>query len=146
MYFHGVPLHRIAQRRSGTIPLPHHLWLREGSCPDLRSVTEQEIYLPDSSLIGDKAFLDSIFQATLQEQQTTLYARRKKAEGKELSRTEKYYTRLVSQPRQAVESFFKWLIDKPDIHRASKVGSTEALMVHCFGKLTFALYLLVFNS
>lgn len=146
MYFHGVRLHTIAQRRSGSLPLPAHIWLREGSCHDLTSVKEQEIPLPNSSLIGDKAFLDPTFQQLLKEQQTTLYAPKKKPKGKELSETEKYYNRLVSRLRQPIESFFNWLIDKTDIQRAGTVRSTEGLMIHCFGKLTFAFFLLVFNS
>jgi hypothetical protein len=145
-YFHGVRLHTIAQRRTGTIPLPKQIWMREGSCHDLPSVKEQDVYLPNSSLIGDKAFPDSIFEAMLKEQQTTLYTPIKKPKGKELSEEEKYYNRLVSKIRQPIESFFNWLIDKTDIQRASKVRSTEGLFIHCFGKLTFAFYLLVFNS
>lgn len=64
---------------------------------------------------------------------------------KELSAPEKYYNRLVSRLRQPIESFCNWLIDKTDIQRAGTVRSTEGLMIHCFGKLTFAFYLLVFN-
>lgn len=145
IYFHGVRLHTIAQRRTGTIPLPKNIWLREGSCHDLPSVREQDVYLPNTSLIGDKAFLDPVFEAMLKEQQTTLYTPIKKPKGEELTETQKYYNRLVSRIRQPIESFFNWLIDKTDIQRASKVRSTDALMVHCFGKLTFAFYLLVFN-
>ena len=113
---------------------------------DLTSVREQEIHLPNTSLIGDKAFLDPLFKAMLKEQQTTLYAPKKKPQGTELSATEKYYNRLVSRLRQPIESFFNWLIDKTEIQRAGTVRSTEGLMIHCFGKLTFAFYLLVFNS
>ncbi|MDT5121272.1 MAG: hypothetical protein QOC96_754 [Acidobacteriota bacterium] len=145
MYFHGVRLHTIAQRRSGTIPLPQQIWLREGSVHDLESIREQEIHLPNSSLIGDKAFPDPTLQRMLNEQQTTLYTPRKKPKGKELSRSEKYYNRLVSKLRQPIESFFKWLIDKTEIQRAGTVRSTEGLLVHCWGKLTVAAYLLVFN-
>lgn len=145
-YFHGVRLHTIAQRRNGTLPLPQQIWLREGSCHDLQSVREQAIYLPHSSLIGDKAFPDPTFQAMLEQQLTTLYAPVKKPRGKELSDTQKYYNRLVSRLRQPIESFFNWLIDKTDIQRASKVRSTDSLMIHCFGKLSFAFLLLVFNS
>jgi hypothetical protein len=145
IYFHGVRLHTIAQRRSGKIPLPNQIWLREGSCHDLRSVREQLISLPNSSLIGDKAFLDPLLQAMLLEQQTKLYAPVKKPKGKELSATEKYYNRLVSRLRQPIESFFNWLIDKTDIQRAGTVRCTEGLMLHCWGKLTFAFFLLVFN-
>ncbi len=145
IYFHGVRLHTIAQRRTGQLPLPAQIWLREGSCHDLQSVRQQHISLPNSSLIGDKAFPDPLFQAMLKEQHTTLYAPRKKPKGQELSATEKYYNRLVSRLRQPIESFFNWLIDKTDIQRAGAVRSTEGLMIHCFGKLTVALFLLVFN-
>jgi hypothetical protein len=146
MYFHGVRLHTIAMRRNGRLPLPQQIWLREGSCHDLRSVREQEVYLPQSSLIGDRAYLDPALNARLEAQQTTLYAPRKKPKGKELSASEKHYNRLVSRLRQPIESFFNWLIDKTDIQRAGRVRSTEGLMIHCFGKLTFAFYLLAFNS
>lgn len=145
IYFHGVRLHTIARRRSATLPLPDQIWLREGSVHDLRSAREQELYLPHSSLIGDRAFPDPTFQAHLKEQQTTLYAPRKKTKGKELSKIEKYYNRLVSKFRQPIESFFNWLIDKTAIQRAGTVRSTEGLMIHCWGKLTFAMFLLVFN-
>ncbi len=144
-YFHGVRLHAVAQRRGGRLPLPAHIWLREGSVHDLESIRQQDINLPHSSLIGDKAYLDPTFQARLEAQQTTLYAPKKKPKGKELSATEKYYNRLVSRLRQPIESFFNWLIDKTDIQRAGTVRSTQGLMVHCFGKLTVAFYLLVFN-
>ncbi len=144
-YFHGVRLHTVAQKRSGSLPLPAQIWLREGSCHDLESIRHQDIHLPNSSLIGDRAFLDPTFQQLLKAQQTTLYAPRKKPKGKELSETEKYYNRLVSRLRQPIESFFNWLIDKTSIQRAGRVRSTEGLMVHCFGKLTVAFYLLVFN-
>lgn len=145
VYFHGVRLHTIAQRRNQTLPLPLHMWLREGSVHDLRSVREAVPCLPNTSLIGDKAFLDPHFEAALKEHQTTLYTPRKKPRGEDLSDTEKYYNRLVSRLRQPIESFFKWLIDTTDIQRASTVRSTEGLMIHCFGKLTFAFYLLAFN-
>ncbi len=145
-YFHGVRLHAIAQQRRGQIPLPAQIWLREGSCHDLRSVRDQDIYLPNSSLIGDRAFPDPTFRATLEAQQSTLYAPRKKPKGKELSETEKYYNRLVSRLRQPNESFYNWLITKTDIQRAGRVRATDGLMVHCFGKLTVAMFLLVFNS
>lgn len=62
--------------------------------------------MPNSSLIGDKAYPDPTFQAWLEVQQTTLYAPKKKPKGKELSAPEKYYNRMVSRLRQPIESFF----------------------------------------
>lgn len=101
--------------------------------------------MPNGSLIGDKAFPDPLFEEMLRRQQTRLYAPKKKPTGKELSQGEKYYNRLVSRLRQPIEGFFNWLIDHTDIQRAGTVRSSEGLLVHCFGKLTFAFYLLVFN-
>jgi hypothetical protein len=57
---------------------------------------------------------------------------------------EKGFNKTVSSFRQPIESLFKWLIDKTDIQRASQVRSTEGLIIHCLGKLTFALLLLNF--
>ena len=81
----------------------------------------------------------------LEQPETKLYAARQKPTGTELSDIEKYYNRLVSRLRQPIESFCNWLIDKTDMQRAGTVRSTEGLLVHCWGKLTFAFYLLVFN-
>jgi hypothetical protein len=50
-----VRLHAVAQRRRERLPLPAQIWLREASVHDLESIRHQDIYLPDSSLIGDKA-------------------------------------------------------------------------------------------
>jgi hypothetical protein len=80
------------------------------------------------------------------EQKTTLYVPKKKPKGGELNMTEKAFNRLISKVRQPIESFFKWLNDKTQIQRAGTVRSTDGLMLHCFGKLTFALLLLVFYS
>ncbi len=44
--------------------------------------------------------------------------------------------------KKAIE--IKSEIDKTDIQRASQVRSTEGLIIHCLGKLTFALLLLNF--
>ena len=145
LYFHGLRLHTIAQRRSGQLPCPQLIWLREGSCSDLRSVKEQAPALPTTTLLGDKAYADAEFQAQLAAQGTSLRTPRKKPKGKELSDTEKYYNRCVSRLRQPLESLFNWFNEKTGIQNASVVRSADALMVHCFGKLAFAYFLLVFN-
>ena len=44
----------------------------------------------------------------------------------------------VSLVRQPIEAIFNWLIEKTDIHRASKVRSTKGLMIHAFGRLATA--------
>ena len=144
LHFHGVRLHFIAARRNGRLPLPKTVWLREASVHDLTSVKEQRICLPNSTLFGDKAFCDRALKVHLGEQNTELLVPKKKPKGKELNCFEKERNRLISKIRQPIESFFNWLIAKTQIQRASLVRSTDGLLVHCFGKLTFALLLLVF--
>ena len=144
LHFHGVRLHFIARRRSGSLPKPLRIWLREASVHDLTSLKEQQIFLPNSTLFGDKAFCDKALDTQFREQNTRLLVPKKKPKGKELSCFEKEQNRLISKIRQPIESFFNWLIEKTQIQRASLVRSTNGLLVHCFGKLTFALLLLVF--
>jgi Transposase DDE domain len=146
LHFHGVRLHFIASRRNGRLPLPKHIWLREASVHDLTSVKQRQICLPNSTLIGDKAFCDTALKLEFKQQNTLLLTPKKKAKGKELNCFEKQYNQLINRLRQPIESFFNWLIDKTQIQRASLVRSTDGLLIHCFGKLTFALLLLVFYS
>ena len=54
----------------------------------------------------------------------------------------------VSRVRQPIESLFSWIDEKTGIQTASKVRSTQGLLVHVYGKLAAALLLLtpIFNS
>jgi len=100
--------------------------------------------LSDTTLFGDLAYPTKHIVAWLKEQNTQLITPQKKPKGKELSEFEKYHNRLVSKFRQPIESLFNWIIEKTNIQKASKVRSTDALMIHCWGKLAFAFLLLVF--
>ena len=60
-------------------------------------------------------------------------------------RRRKAFNRMVNRLRQPIESFFNWLNEKTQIQNASKVRSTESLLVQCWGKLAFAMFSLVFN-
>lgn len=145
LFFHGVKLHAIARRRHGQVPLPQQLWLREASCNDLRSVKEQELELPTTTLFGDKAYADTAFAAELAAQGTVLKTPQKKLKGQELSEWEKYYNRCVNRLRQPVESLLGWLQKKTRIHQAGTVRSDDALKIHCWGKLTVAYLILLLN-
>lgn len=143
LHFHGVRLHFIASRRVGQLPLPKTIWFREASVHDLTSVKEQQICLPNSTFFGDKAFCDRGLEVQLRQQNTKLLVLKKKPKGKELNSFEKEQNRLISKIRQLIEALFNWLIAKTQIQKGSLVRSTNGLLVHCFGKLTLALLLLV---
>jgi hypothetical protein len=143
--FDGLRLHCLAQRRSGCLPLPTQIWLCAASHHDSKAFIEQQPALPTTELFGDLAYPTPAIINHLKEQQTRLIAPRKKPKGGELTADENYYNRLVRSIRQPIESLFNWIQEKTQIQRASKVRSTDALMIHCWGKLAVAFFLLVFN-
>lgn len=143
--FHGVRLHLLANRRSGRLPVPARIWLKEGNIHDLTALKEVCDELPSGiNLFADKAYADKAFKAELETKPICLLTPIKKPKKQNLSVQQKYFNKTVSSLRQPIESFFKWLIDKTDIQRASQVRSTDGLLIHCLGKLTFALFLLNF--
>jgi hypothetical protein len=143
--FHGVRLHLFANRQSGCLPLPAKLWLKEGNVHDLTSLREIQDQLPSGiNLFADKAYADTSFKLELESRKIKLWTPVKKPKKESLAAEKKVFNKTVSSFRQPIESFFKWLIDKTDIQRASRVRSIEGLLIHCLGKLTFALFLLNF--
>jgi hypothetical protein len=143
--FHGVRLHWIAQRRAGRLPLPSQVWLCGASHHDSKAFIQQQPELPTTELFGDLAYPTPEIVAHVKAQQARLVAPQKKPKGKELTDDQKYYNRLVRRIRQPMESLFNWVQEKTGIQRASKVRSTDALLIHCWGKLAVAFFLLVFN-
>jgi len=144
-YFHGVRLHVIAERRFERLPSPTQIWLCEASVHDLTAAKEQHLELPNTTLIADLAYPEPDFRQILNGQNTNLYTACKKPKGADLTKLEKYHNRLVSKFRQPIESLFNWIHEKTQIQKASKVRSADGLLLHCWGKLAVAFYLLVFN-
>jgi hypothetical protein len=143
--FHGVRLHLLANKQTGALPIPARIWLREGNVHDLTALREITNELPtEINLFADKAYADETFKAELRNRKIQLFTPLKKPKKETLSKAQIRCNKTVSSFRQPIESFFKWLIDKTDIQRASQVRSTEGLIIHCLGKLTFALWLLNF--
>lgn len=111
----------------------------------MRSLKEQAPGLPTTTLFADSAYADSGLREQLAAQGTSLRTPKKKPKGKELTQAEKHYNRCVSRLRQPIEGLFNWFNDKTGLQEAGTVRSDDALKVHCFGKLTVAYMLLVFN-
>jgi hypothetical protein len=144
-YFHGVRLHTIAERRFAQLPSPSQIWVCEASHHDSTAAREQFLELPGTTLIADLAYPEAEFQAALKKQRTRLLTGFKKPKGEALTKFEKYHNRLVSKFRQPIESLFNWIDEKTHLQTASKIRSPQGLMLHCWGKLAVAFYLLVFN-
>ena len=145
MYFHGVRLHVIGQKCFQKLPIPEQMFICHASFYDPTAFKEQEIILENTDLFADKAYTQIELAEKLKKQNTRVISPKKKPKGKELTKREKYFNRLISKFRQPIEGFFNWLIEKTKIQIASKVRSFDGLMIHCFGKLAVAIFSLVFN-
>ena len=102
--------------------------------------------LHDTEVYGDKIYADrTLIEQLAREQHVHLYTPVKRAKGQEqLPLCDRALSTLVSKIRQPIESLFNWIEEKTSIQTASKVRSYNGLMVHVFGKLAAAMFLLAF--
>jgi len=146
-YYYGVKVHVLGFRRLGTLPLPEYLGLTPASNHDLSAFRQMTPYIQDRFVNADKAYIDSLERERLNQQNAEIYTPVKKKKGQEnLSLFEQLLETHVSRVRQPIESLVNWIIDTTGIQVASKVRSTQGLMVHVFGRLAAAMFLLAFNS
>ena len=104
-------------------------------------------YLRQGELYADKAYAAEVLEALLASQEMCLLPPTKKAKGQEkLHMFEQLWSTSVSRVRQPIESFFSWLERKTGIQIASTVRSLNGLLVHIYGRLSAAMYMLNFNS
>lgn len=143
-HYFGVKLHTLAFLRDGGLPLPEYLLLSPASEHDLSAQRVLLEQLVNRTIVGDKAFQDSKLDRAVGKNGSvvltpvayqdiiakTLRPRTQAADD--------LYSAAVSSLRQPIESFFNWLIEKTDIQRASKVRSSNGLLVHVFGKIAAA--------
>lgn len=144
MYYYGMKLHMVGQRREGTIPFPEMIVLTPASENDL-TVFKNECVpcLSEKTVLGDNIYSDfSFFDESNMVKMLTPH-KGIKGEPEVLKQREKaardLFSQAVSKVRQPIEFFFNWLNEKTEIQRASKVRATKGLLVHTFGKLAIAL-------
>jgi hypothetical protein len=145
LYYHGVKLHLVARKRYQRLPVPETLVLTSAAVHDLTAFRQRLAWPAAGALFGDKAYGDAQTRQALAARRVTLCTPEKRP----LSQPEWQpgpWSRFVSATRQPVESCFNWLIQRAGIQDASKVRSTDGLLVHCYGKLTVCCFLLLFNS
>lgn len=98
-------------------------------------------------LAGSRLFADKAYQkgkkAVSDKDQFTLYTPVKKEKGQDiLDAADRLLSKAISSVRQPIESLFNWIEEKTKLQIASKVRSFEGLMVHIFGKIAVALFIL----
>jgi len=147
IYYYGVKLHILGFKRSGTLPLPEFLGLTPASNHDLAAFRQITPEITNCEIYADKAYIDSLEREMLNQQNAEIYTPVKKQKGQDtLFLFEQLLSTSVSRVRQPIESLFNWIQEKTNIQIASKVRSSKGLMVHVFGRLAAALFLLAFNS
>lgn len=147
IFYHGVKVHVVAKRHRGRLPLPEAIGLSKASEHDLTALRSFLSGMRQCQLFGDKIYYDQPLKKQLKaDQAVELHTpiRRKKGQAYLRSDQELYGT-LVSRIRQPIESLFNWIQEKTNIERASKVRSANGLLVHVFGKIAAAMFILVFN-
>jgi len=144
LWYHGVKIHMQAARRSKRLPVPERIYLSEASCHDLAALRQMNLHLGDCALFADKAYACAETKAEFDKDGTVLATPTKKQKHQPPEQTDSLWSRFVSSMRQPIESLFNWIIEKTGIQNASKVRSTNGLLVHCYGKLAVACVLLVF--
>jgi hypothetical protein len=145
-HYCGVKLHVLAARRLAKLPLPERLFFTPASQHDLSALREFDPQLCDCGLFGDKAYADTDTKLAWQERGVYLVTPYKRKRNEDETAVPKLFNRFVSSIRQPIESLFGWLIQRTDLQNASRVRSTQGLLVHCYGKLAVACLLLTFYS
>ncbi len=151
MYYHGLKFHALAFRRIGKLPFPEQLMITPASINDLSVFKDAWSGTKNRCFWGDKIYYNKEFFAQVQSEKNSIMLTPVKAV-KGQTHWEKQYNKAaddlfstaVSKVRQPIESFFNWLIEKTDFQKASKVRSTNGLLVHVFGKIAAAFINLIF--
>lgn len=113
IYYHGVKLHVLGQRRTGTLPLPCALGITPASAHDLTCLRPVLGQLSEKVIVADKAYADQKLRAqVLDQQQIELLTPVKGVKNKPESLVQfdqasnDLFSRAVSSLRQPIESFF----------------------------------------
>ena len=108
----------------------------------LKNIAED---IHQTPVYADRAYIDEALSHLLPTGISFEYSCQKEKGQKELLLFESALSTLVSQVRQPIESLFNWIQEKTGIQVASKVRSFRGLMVHVFGKIAAAMFLLSTN-
>lgn len=138
MWYYGVKLHVLGQKRYKTLPLPVLMHITPAAENDL-TVAKQ--FLPrfeGLEIFADKIYLNEEWQALLEQSNKICITTpiKLKAGQKVLDSADKLFSEAVSRARQAIESFFSWIQEQTAIHKASKVRSVNGLLSFIYARLS----------
>lgn len=143
LHYYGVKLHVVGIRQKGRLPLPEYVGLSPAGMHDRKAYEQLLPVLGDYDIVADKAYQREE-KPILPEGCVTLCTPVKKQKGQTLlDAADHLLSTAVSSIRQPIESFFNWLEEKTHIQIASKVRSYKGLIVHVFGRIAAAFFILL---
>jgi hypothetical protein len=107
----------------------------------LKNIAED---IHQTPVYADRAYIDEPLAGCCQQESPLNTPSKRKKDRKNYCLWSALST-LVSKVRQPIESLFNWIQEKTGIQVASKVRSFRGLMVHVFGKIAAAMFLLSTN-
>jgi hypothetical protein len=138
LYYHGVKIHLVGDFQPGTLPSPRFIGLAPAGLNDGPALEQVAHALPYQELYADKAYE---YLKRAHGLPFAVMAPVKKQKGQaHLDAADAWLSRAVSRVRQPVESIFNWIEEKTGIEIASKVRSSQGLLVHVFGRLAAAMF------
>jgi len=146
IYYYGVKVHLLTSKVDETLPFPERIIITPASEADLNVFRDNWSQIAGKNVFADKAYQDTEMESKMLEIKSEIlspvkYPRGVPEQVKQLFRAaDDLFSTAVSSIRQPIESLFNWFIEKSDIQRASKVRSTNGLIVHIFNKLA-AIYI-----
>lgn len=153
MYYYGMKLHALGFCNPTKLPHPEQIIFTAASVNDLALFKEAWSEKENRTFFGDKIYQSKSFFTDMHANfNSEMLTPVKVVKGmpdvlKKFDRAANdLYSRAVSKIRQPIEALFSWLIEKLDIQKASKVGSTKGLNLHVYGRLAAAFITLLFNS
>jgi hypothetical protein len=138
LYYYGVKIHVVGDRRPGTLPAPRFIGLAPAGLNDGPALEQAAPVLPYQELYTDKAY--EYFKRMKDLPFTVLTPVKKQPGQAHLDAADRWLSRAVSQVRQPIESIFNWIEETTGIETASKVRSSQGLLVHVFGRLAAAMF------
>ncbi len=140
-YYYGVKLHLLSEKQNHTLPLPRDVVISRASEHDLSVSKDYLESWYNINVFADKAYCDDKWKNELAEHGVNLITPIKLTKGQDkLSFFAALFNEAVSSARQAIESFFSWLVEKTGINSASKVRSSCGLIAFIFARLAAAFY------
>jgi len=148
LHYYGVKVHLLALKRQATIPLPQYVEVTPASVHDLTALKEVLEEITADAFVLDKAYADTELSKQMFKNNNLLLTPLKDKKGWEaiFKQSEQAFNDLfnkaVATLRQPIESLFNWINELTHIQNASKVRSSNGLILHLYGKLAAAVMIM----